>query len=221
MRKALSPEARVFMAVVFVAAVVGAMLLTRAIPPVVGLGDSVRLPMFHGGSTWVNLMTFSLMGLFSVAYLLFGREDLYRWEAGFRWWSAPLWLANTGMGIIAAMSSWDFTGSDTPPISVVMDDPRLLAQLQLLIMLAALIGAHALFDSRKLRSLFDTVFVAVMWWLMIGIFTDPHARALHPDSPVLNSGSDIQIPFFGIVGLLFFASLIFAWLWRDHILRND
>ena len=221
MRKALSPGVRIGLIVLALALFVVALLLASAIPPVEGLGDKVRLPMFHGGSTWVNMAAFTLMGLFALAYLLFSREDLYRWAAGFRLVAAPLWVVNSILGVIAAASTWDFSGSSSTPLTVIRDDPRLMAQFQILILLIAVIAIDAMFDSRRVRALMDVLFTTAMWWLLAGIFLDPRARALHPDSPVLNSASDIQIPFFGIVGCLFVAVCIVAWLWRDHLLRND
>jgi hypothetical protein len=38
---------------------------------------------------------------------------------------------------------------------------------------------------------------------------------------VLNSASDIQIPFFAIVGCLFVAACLVAWFIRDAMVRKD
>jgi len=221
MVKALNPGARIALIVLAVGFVVAGVLLAGAIPAVEGLGEKVRLPMFHGGSTWVNLVTFSIMGLLALAYLVFKREDLYRWAAGFRWVSAPLWLLNTVLGVIAAINTWDFSGSSTPPLTVIRDDPRLMAQFTLLIVLLALIVVQTLFDSRAMKAFADVTFAAVLWFVMGRLFLDPQARALHPDNPVLNSASDIQIPFFAIVGCIFVACVLVAWLVRDALVRAE
>ena len=221
MSRALSPGARIELLLLAIAFFVGAIIFTQAIPPVEGLGDKVRLPMFHGGATWVNMMTFSLMGIFSLLYLFFRKEDLYRWASGFRWVSAPLWLANSIMGATAAASTWDFTGSNQTPLSVIRNDPRLLAQFHLLAALLIVLVLHFMFENRAFRAFLDVAFTVVFWGVLRGIFTSEAARALHPDSPVLNSGADIQTPFFGIVGCLFVAAMLAAWLIRDRMLRND
>jgi hypothetical protein len=200
---------------------IAGILLAGAIPPVEGLGDKVRLPMFHGGATWVNMAAFTIMGLLALGYMIWRKEDLYRWEAGFRWVAAPLWLANSVMGAIAAASTWDFTGSSATPIVVIRSDPRLLAQFQLLAILLLILVAQWTLKSRFAKAVLDLVFAVVFWLLLRGVFSDEAARAMHPDSPVLNSAADIQIPFFAIVGCLFVAACLAAWFIRDAMVRKD
>jgi len=221
MTRTLSPEGR---AAVFASAVVlavAAVLLTSLIPAVQGLGDKVRLPIFHGGSTWVNLATFGVMGVFGLLYVVTSRTDLYRWAAGFRWTSAAMWVTNTVLGVIAAASTWDFTGSQQAPITVIREDPRLMAQFQLLLLLAIVLIVQSMTESRSVRAFLDFAYAATMgiWlWIVLG---SPAARALHPDNPVLNSGSEIQTPFFAIVACVFVAACLVAWLIRDRIARTD
>lgn len=222
MTKMLSPEKRLGVLGAGIALVVAALLLTNLIPPVEGLGAKVRLPMFHGGSTWVNMAAFTLMGVCALGYLVTDRRDLYRWAAGFRWVAAPLWLINTVLGVIAATSTWDFTGSRQSPLVVIQADPRLMAQFTLLVAVAALLLIDHVLESDKLRALGDVVFAALMWILLyVRVFGNAQARALHPDNPVLNSAMDIQLPFFAIVACLFGAAFLFAWVIRDSIARRD
>jgi len=221
MIKTLSPEGRAGVLLGVVAFVIGALLFAASIPVVEGLGDKVRLPMFHGASTWVNLMTFAVMGLFGLAYLLTSREDLYRWAAGFRGTSVFLWVLNSVMGVIAALQTWDFSGSKEIPLNIVRQDPRLMAQFQLLLLLAVVLIIDAMYESRKLRAFLDFAYAATMSvWLYLVLASDA-ARALHPDNPVMNSGSDIQLPFFGIVACLLVAACLSAWLLRDRLVRKD
>jgi hypothetical protein len=67
-------------------------------------------------------------------------------------------------------------------------------------------------ETRLHKALADIAFVAVASVLLSDIFLDPAKRALHPDSPVLNSGWDIKLPFFGIVVAWFLCMLVGAWL---------
>ncbi len=222
MSKTMSPEKRTVVMTAGIILVVAALLLTNLIPPVEGLGEKVRLPMFHGGATWVNMVTFTLMGLFALGYLISGKRDLYRWAVGFRVVAAPLWLINTMLGVIAAMQTWDFTGSTQPPLTVIQADPRLMAQFTLLLALAALLLIDRIVESDTLRALGDVIFAALMWIVLyVRVFANAEARALHPDNPVLNSAMDIQAPFFAIVGCLLVAACLFAWLVRDGIARRD
>ena len=52
---------------------------------------------------------------------------------------------------------------------------------------------------------------------MSDIFLDPAKRALHPDSPVLNSGFEIKGPFFGIVLSILAITLLLSWLVSRYV----
>ena len=198
-------------AVAALAVVIGALVMS--IPPVVGLGNKVKLPLLHGGSTWVNLMIFTLMGVFGLIYAFTRNESLYAWEVGFRAVAAPLWLVNSTLGFIAASSTWDFSGSKTSELVVIGADPRLRAQILLLFGVAVLLLLDWLvLENRLYKAIADVVFTAAMLVLMSDLFLDPVKRAMHPDSPVLNSGWDIKAPFFGMVVAIFCVMLVLSWL---------
>jgi hypothetical protein len=202
--------------VVVLSALVGYLLYS--IPAVKGLGDKVKLPLFHGASTWVDLMLFVLMGLAAVAYLATRRDSVYAWEVGLRAIAAPLWLINSVLGLIAALNTWDFTGSKQSPFSAVMQDPRLVAQMIILLGVAMLLLLHWLvLDKRTHKAIADIIFVIVGVVLLSDIFLDPAKRALHPDSPVLNSGFEIKGPFFGIVLSTLGITLLLSWLVSRYI----
>lgn len=202
-----------------IASIAGSVLLTGFIPPVVGLGEKVRLPIFHGASTWVNLGAFTLLGVAALFSLVSGRRELYGWTTGIRSVSAVMWLANTVLGGVAAMKTWDFTGSEEGFFVIAQQDPRLIVQAQLLLLAGALLIAVRLTESRKLKAVMDIAFVAVMWWLLGSALASPEARALHPDNPVMNSGPEIQLPFFAILAALSFGVFLLAWLVRDWAVR--
>lgn len=188
-----------------------AVLVTR-IPAVQGLGSKVRLPIFHGGSTWVNLAMFTLMGVAAVAYLITKRNSIYAWEYGFRAVAAPMWLINTVLGVVAALNTWDFSASKEPPILAVRQDPRLMAQFWLLLGVVVLLALDRLvLDTRPARAVADLAFTVTMWVLISDLFLNPEKRALHPDSPVLNSGWEIKLPFFAIVACIFGIAAVLAW----------
>jgi len=192
--------------------------LLYTIPAVKGLGNKVKLPLFHGASTWVDLVLFILMGVSAVAYLATRRDAVYAWEVGLRAVAAPLWLVNSILGLIAALNTWDFTGSKESPLSSVMQDPRLVAQMVLLGGVAMLLLLDWLvLDSRMHKAVADIVFVSAGVVLLSDIFLDPAKRALHPDSPVLNSGFEIKGPFFGIVLSILGVTLLLAWLASRYV----
>jgi hypothetical protein len=202
--------------VVGLAALVAYLLYT--IPAVKGLGDKVKLPLFHGASTWVDLMLFVLMGITAIAYLVTRSDAVYAWEFGLRAIAAPLWLVNSVLGLIAALNTWDFSASKESPLSAVMQDPRLVAQMLLLLGVAMLLLLQWLvLDKRTHRAIADIIFVAVGIVLLSDIFLDPAKRALHPDSPVLNSGFEIKGPFFGIVVSVLGITLLLSWLVSRYV----
>lgn len=205
--------------VVLVVALVAAFFFAASFPAVEGLGTKVRLPVFHGAMTWVNLAAFALLGLSAIAYLVTRRLSIYRWEEGLRWVAIPMWVLGSVLGLLAALNTWDFTGSKASPMSLVMADPRLTAQFWILLAGLALLAFGAMIDDKWLLSALDLGFVVVAWAVLLRAIIGP-GRALHPDSPVMNSDEImIKVLFLGIVASLAVASLTAAWLiarWRSR-----
>ena len=46
------------------------LVLVVRLPVVVGLGSRVKLPIFHGASTWVDIMLFVLMGIAALVFVV-------------------------------------------------------------------------------------------------------------------------------------------------------
>jgi len=195
-----------------------ALVLVMRLPEVVGLGSRVKLPIFHGASTWVDLILFVLMGVAALVYVVRRGDAAYAWEVGLRSVAMPLWAANSAMGFIAAMNTWDFTGSKQSPLVVARQDPRLTAQLVILLAIGVVLLLDWLVHEKRIhKAVTDLAFVGLATYMLSDIFLDPAKRALHPDSPVLNSGWDIKLPFFGIVAAWFGCMLIGAWLARGFV----
>lgn len=201
--------AAIAIGIVFFAA---SLALTASIPVEQVLGSKIYLPIFHGASTWVDLVLFAVMGLVAIIHLITRRLDAYAWEVGFRTIAAPLWLVNTVLGLIAALRTWDFSASQASPLQSAMRDPRLSAQFWLLVSLGLVLVLLLLLDKLWQKSVADLVYVALMAVLLGDVLINPTKRALHPDNPVLNSGWDIKGPFFGIVACLMIAAVVLAWL---------
>ena len=197
--------------VIALAGLVAAFVCVSAFPAVEGLGTKVRLPVFHGALTWVNLAAFTLMGVVAIVSLATRRESVYRWEEALRWIAVPMWLLGSGLGLLAALNTWDFTGSKASPISVVTADPRLMAQFWIMLAALLLIALEFVLQDRHWQSGLDIAFVGLMWVVLMQAILGP-GRALHPDSPVLNSDElGIKLLFFGMVISLSVATLGAAW----------
>ncbi|TLM94726.1 MAG: hypothetical protein FDZ75_05450, partial [Actinobacteria bacterium] len=195
----MQQRSRIYAAALIVVGLTIAATCALTFPAVEGLGTKVRLPVFHGAMTWVNLAAFSVMGLLGVLYLVTRREAVYRWETAVRWIAVPVWLTGSVLGLLAALNTWDFTGSKASPMTVAAADPRLAAQGWILLAALALVALELVLDSQRLRSIADIGFVAFLWIVLLRAVLGP-GRALHPDSPVLNSDEiGIKLLFFGIV----------------------
>jgi hypothetical protein len=189
-----------------------ALLLASLFPAVEGLGTKVRLPVFHGALTWANLTTFSLMAIVAFAYLVRRRDTLYRWETGLRWVSVPMWLVGSSLGLWAALNTWDLSGSQSSAMSVVMSDPRLMAQFWVSILAILLLVMPLLLEQRRLLAVADICFTGIMWFLLLRAILGP-GRALHPDSPVMNSPEiKIKLIFVGIFASLTAAAVLVSWI---------
>jgi len=172
---------------------------TLMFPAVEGLGSKVRLPVFHGAMTWVNLTLFVALALCAVVFLVSKRDSWYGWTEAMRWVSIPMWVVGAGLGLIAALNTWDFTGSKSSPIEVAMADPRLIAQFWIMIAALGVLALGLMLDDRRWLAGADITFVALAWIVLMQAILGP-GRALHPDSPVLNSEEIfIKLMFLGIV----------------------
>ena len=123
-----------------------------------------------------------------------------------------MWIIGSVLGLLAALNTWDFTGSKASPISVVTADPRLMAQFWIMLAGLALVALEFVLQDRHWQSGLDIGFVGLMWVVLLQAILGP-GRALHPDSPVLNSDEiRIKLLFFGIVVSLSVMTLAAAWV---------
>ncbi len=172
---------------------------TLAFPEVEGLGAKVRLPVFHGALTWVNLAGFCVMALLALVYVFTGRDKVYAWVEAMRFVLIPLWVTGAVLGLLAALNTWDFTGSKASPLTVAAADPRLVAQFWITLLGLAVMALSLLIEDRRWLAIADAGFVAALWTIIMRAVLGP-GRALHPDSPVMNSDEiGIKLLFFGIV----------------------
>ena len=191
-----------------VGGIVAAIGFTLSFPAVEGLGTKVRLPVFHGAMTWVNLALFSVLAVLALVYVV--RRRAIHSTAGSRPCassSVPMWIVGSALGFMAALNTWDFTGSKASPLSVAAADPRLNAQFWIMMAGLGLLALGLVIEQRRWLALADVGFVAFAWVVLLRAILGP-GRALHPDSPVMNSDEIfIKLMFFGIVAGIAVASL--------------
>ena len=202
---------------------VASLLFALNYPAVELLGTKVRLPVFHGASTWANLMIFAGMLVSAVLYLVRGGDWRYNRSFAFRVVAVGLWLVGTVLGFIAALNTWDFTGALTPAWQLMMEDPRLVIQIVVTLLGIGLLVVPLIVESKRAKAAIDAGFVLVVW---VGLAVAMNVGSnLHPDSPVLNSDDMlIKALFFAMVlGQLLmglsFAAAITNWLNSRSALR--
>ncbi len=207
-----SSKTRIIGIPVAVLGLIAAIALALSFPAVEGLGTKARLPVFHGAMTWVNLMAFVALGVAALVSLVRRSPRAYHTEEALRWVSIAMWVVGTLLGLLAALNTWDFTGSKSSRLEVIAADPRLMAQFWILLAGLALLAFGLLTDERKWLSAFDLGFVVIAGALIGQAVLGP-GRALHPDSPVLNSPEfGIKLLFFGMVVSLAFAATAATWV---------
>lgn len=192
----LTPAVRRVMFVVLGILVAVVAYLTFTMPPVLQLGTLVRLVIFHGASTWVNMGLFTLAGLSGLTYLLTRRTSVYWWASAFRYLAVPMWIVNTGLGMISSRLAWN---------SVNLAEPRLQASFWIMLAAGIVLAVDFGFGRRMWTAVADAAMAGALWALILGA-----RNFVHPDNPVMNSGPEIQLPFFGIVGAYTLAALVAA-----------
>ncbi|MDI6691793.1 MAG: hypothetical protein QMD76_00550 [Anaerosomatales bacterium] len=169
---------------------VAAILLT---PPDQKLGAMVRFVMYHGASTWVNMVTFTIAGAAGVATLL-GANGWQRYGEAFRWLALPHWVVNTILGLISMKLIWG---------GILWNEPRLLMTFAVLAGALVVLAAQFLADSPKAPAALDALLAATLWVLVLVL-----PNLFHPDSPVFRSGNTVYIAtFLGMVASIAIAVL--------------
>lgn len=201
----------IYVAMAVLALLVGA--VTLSLPQVVAMGTSqFKLVVFHGASTWANLVTFSLAGVLGAVFLASRRKGVYEWESAFRYVSMPLWLVNTGLGLLSATLSWSgFSAGE------LLSEPRLQATFWILLGSAIIVAVDSVVDRPWIAAVLDLALAGSLWYLILT--ASPY---LHPDNPMRSPDTDpaIRLSFLVMAaGLLAFWTLVTA-LVRSRIGRG-
>ena len=170
------------------------------------LGQYLKLVLFHGASTWVNLVTFTVAGALAVAFLVNGRPGTYAYAASARYVSFALWIFNTALGMLSARLTWG---------DAFIREPRLQASFWILLLLGLAMALDIMMDKPRLHSAFDIGIMVAVW---VFVFLTP--RDIHPNSPVMASGWDIKLLFAGMVLTWGIAVFTFIRIWAERLARD-
>jgi hypothetical protein len=168
------------------------------------LGQYLKLVLFHGASTWVNLVTFTAAGALAVAFLVNGRAGTYAYAASSRYVSVLRWIFNTALGIVSARLTWG---------DAFIREPRLQASFWILLLLGLAMAIDIMMDKPRLHSAFDIAIMVAIW---VFVFATP--RDIHPNSPVMASGWEIKALFGGMVVTWGVAVVCVIRLWAERLM---
>ena len=174
--------------VALAAGVVATGVCIAATPFEVMLGHYLKLVLFHGASTWVNLATFTLAGVLAAAYLVSGRLGTYAYVAASRYVSFSLWIFNTVLGSAAAWLTWG---------PGFWSEPRLRVSFWILLAVAVAIALDVALDKPRLHAGVDIAIAGAVWLFVVATPKD-----IHPANPVLASGTGIKV---------LFAAMVLSW----------
>lgn len=181
----LSKPARTLLIALIPLGVVACAISLLSIPPDEKLGTMVRFVMFHGASTWVNMGTFTIAGILGLGFA-FGAKGLGRWGEAFRWFSLPLWMVNTVLGILSMKLIWG---------GILWDEPRLIMTFGLLAGAVVILALQLIFENQRIPAVLDAVLAASLWALVLLL-----PNLFHPDSPVFSSENAAYI--YGFLGMV-------------------
>ena len=182
----LAPKTRTALLVAIPLLALACAAFVFTIPPDAKLGTMVRFVMFHGASTWVNMLTFTLAGVLGLLYVISSRAALGRWGEAFRWISLPLWTINTVLGVLSMQLIWG---------GILWDEPRLMMTFALEVAAIVILAVQLIFDHPKVPAVLDALLATALWGMVLLL-----PNMFHPDSPVFSSGNWEYIGrFFGMV----------------------
>ncbi len=114
------------------------------------------------------------------------RASSGRWGEAFRWFSLPLWIVNTVLGILSMQLIWG---------GILWNEPRLLMTFGLLASSVVILAIQLIFDHPKIPAVLDAVLAAALWYLVLAL-----PNLFHPDSPVFSSDNSAYI--YGFLGMV-------------------
>ncbi|KAF0208748.1 MAG: hypothetical protein Q8S43_06875 [Actinomycetota bacterium] len=192
----LSSRTRVTLVALIVGAVIGCVVSVLMTPPDEKLGTMVRFVMFHGASTWVNLLTFTLAGAAGLAFAL-GSQGVRVWGEAFRWISLPLWVINSILGLLSMQLIWG---------GILWSEPRLGMTFGVLGGALAIFAVQLIFDAPRVTAALDSLLAGTVWTLVLVL-----PNLFHPDSPIFQSGNwAFIVPFLGMVATIAIVALSLA-----------
>ena len=106
------------------------------------------------------------------------REAVYGWAEAVRFVAVPMWVVGSVLGLLAALNTWDFTGSKSSPLTVAAADPRLIAQFWIMIAGLGVLALGLVTEERRWLAVADVGFVAFAWVVLMQAIWDPVVRCI-------------------------------------------
>lgn len=155
--------------------VIGLVLITLLSPMERTLGDRARLVYFHGAWVWAGKIAFAASAAAALIGLLRVSTAWQRYSLALGRVGMVFWLTYLPLSLYVQEVNWG---------GIFWDEPRWRIPLIFGIVGLLLQIGLALMDDLRVASAANLVFGVALWW-MLGTITN----VLHPDSPIVQSGS--------------------------------
>lgn len=151
------------------------------------LGSNLPLILLHGSWVWTGMILFAGSAVLGLAALTLNRSKLHTGSLALSRAGLAFWLTYLPMSLIVMKMNWGGFYFDEPRWSI----PFSFAVVGTLLQIGLL-----LIDRKSIASAANVMFGAALWYSLRSA-----NNVLHPDSPVAQSGSAIQLYFFLLLAL--------------------
>lgn len=165
------------------------------------LGGNSRIVYLHGAAIWTALLTFLAAAASGMIGLLTHRQDLHQWSRALGRSGLTCWVGNLLLSLYVMQANWN---------GLFLAEPRFRIPLNFAIAGLLLQSGLSFFPDIRWTSLANIGFGLALFVNM------SQAQAiLHPESPILKSGSpEIQIFFLILTACLLLAAWQLTCWWN-------
>jgi hypothetical protein len=161
------------------------------------LGGNLRLILLHGAWVWTGMLLFAASALVGLAALGTRRPGLHAGSLALGRAGLAFWLTYLPMSLLVMQLNWGGFYFDEPRWST----PFSFAVIGTLLQIGLLLINHRLISSTA-----NLLFGVALW-----VSLQTTSSVLHPESPISQSGSGIQLYFFLLLAMTILLGLQLAY----------
>ncbi len=166
------------------------LVFTAFVPLEKSLGNNLRLVYLHGAWVWTALIGFGLASIAGLAALVWKADLLQRCAEALGRTSLLFWITYLPMSLWVMQANWG---------GFYFDEPRWRIPMIYAVVGVLLQAGLWLMQTPAITAAANLLYGTALWWSMTHL-----QSVLHPDSPVMQSGSlRMQLFFAGLLILMF------------------